>query len=86
MTCEYCEDGDGACVFPMYGFGPHKHVRLTDGPGSFIGSTVMEPKEAWPANYEEDADCPGLGTFTHCLNCGAPGALAGDTGGEARCP
>lgn len=70
--CEECDDGDGNCIFPYYGVGPHRHVGLTDNAASVIGSTVLEPKENWPENYKEDEECPGLGAYTHCLNCGAP--------------
>ena len=77
MTCEYCDDGDGFCIYPYYGVGPHKHVALTSGQlHQYIGTTQMLPKESWPANYKEDADCPGLGTFTHCLSSGAPDAAS----------
>lgn len=64
--CIYCDDGDGLCVFPYYGVGPHKHVGT-----EVMGSTVALPSESWPENYREDPDEPGLGTYTHCLHCGA---------------
>lgn len=65
MSCEYCTDPDGAACFPLYGLGPHTHTCN----GSWIGSTIMEPKENWPSNYREDADCPGMGVWW-CEHCG----------------
>lgn len=69
MACEHCTDPDGECCFPVYGVGPHRHQGLTGEPGSWIGSTVMLPKEEWPENYQEDADCPGMGVWW-CPHCG----------------
>ena len=69
MACEHCVDPDGVCCFPMYGVGPHKHVGVTTESGSWIGSTMELPKTDWPANYAEDPDCPGLGTWW-CPHCG----------------
>ena len=66
-TCGYCDDGEGHCVFPFYGVGPHRHVVVD----SLIGSTVNLPPAEWPSNYTEDQDCPGLGVYTHCPHCGA---------------
>lgn len=65
--CEYCNDGDGGCVYPMYGVAPHHH----DLSGGIIGSTVIDPCESWPANFTEDPEEPGCGVYTHCLHCGA---------------
>ncbi len=76
MPCEFCDDGSGKSVYPYYGVAPHKHD--TTRTGSIIGSTVIDPKESWPANfspdYEEGDDItkpiPGLcGTYTHCQKC-----------------
>lgn len=64
MACEHCTDPDGESCYPMYGVGPHRHEGA-----SIIGSTVLLPKEAWPENYQEDADCPGLGVWW-CAHCG----------------
>lgn len=64
MTCEYCDDGEGGSVYPYYGVAPHTHR-----PGPMIGSTELLPKIEWPANFSEDPEEPGLGTYTHCLNC-----------------
>lgn len=84
VPCEHCTDGnpdesEATCVYPYFGVAPHKHdLTIT---GSIIGSTVINPKETWPANfspeYEEGDDItkpiPGLcGVYTHCLNCGEP--------------
>lgn len=63
--CEFCNDGDGHCIYPYYGVAPHIHKE-----GPMIGSTVVKPKSAWPSNFREDPDVAGLGTFTHCLECG----------------
>lgn len=65
MTCEHCNDGDGFCVFPFYGVAPHVHVD-----GEWIGSTQLLPREQWGNNFEEDPDCPGLGTYLRCPHCG----------------
>lgn len=52
--------------FPQYGVGPHSH-DLTGG--TFIGSTRLHPKHAWPANYREDPETPGCGVY-ECPGCG----------------
>lgn len=68
MSCEFCTDPDGLGCFPVYGVGPHKHVGVTDDPNTWIGSTVHLPKDDWPENYQEDPDCPGMGTYW-CPHC-----------------
>jgi hypothetical protein len=65
--CETCGDGEW---LPLYGVGPHRHVGE-----SFIGSTVLAPKEEWPANYREDSDAPGCGTWS-CPDCDGHGVNA----------
>lgn len=78
--CEMCDDGDGRCVFPYYGVAPHTHAA-----GPMLGSTRLLPREDWPANFTEDAEEPGLGTYTHCPHCGMPGRAAlGSSTGEER--
>lgn len=68
MTCEHCDDGSGACAFPYYGVAPHTHATCdTTVP---VISTRLLPKSEWPANFTEDPDVPGLGTYTHCPECG----------------
>lgn len=67
VSCDYCEDGDGQSVFPYYGVAPHTH----DTANGMIGSTRLLPKDQWPANFREDPDAPGCGTYTHCPRCGA---------------
>ena len=64
--CEHCDDGEGNCVFPYYGVAPHRHNES----GSIIGSTVISNEAVWPDNFTEDTECPGLGTYTHCIECG----------------
>lgn len=71
MGCKYCTDEDGICMYPSYGVAPHRHdLKRT---GSIIGSTVLLPKNKWPDNFVEDKDCPGLGTYTYCPECGEKG-------------
>jgi len=65
--CEYCNDGDGNCAYPMYGVAPHKHAGE-----QMIGSTVIDDKDTWPENFQEDFEDHGCGTWTHCLHCGRP--------------
>lgn len=65
--CEYCNDGDGECIYPMYGLAPHKHQA-----DSMMGSTVVEDEPIWPDNFCEDHEAPGLGSYNYCLHCGRP--------------
>lgn len=74
-SCPDCNDGDGGCIYPWYGVAPHRHA---DGP--IIDSTRIEPKAKWPANFVEDDEEPGLGTYTHCLSCGRPNRTGGQHG------
>ena len=66
-TCEYCDDGNGECVFPYYGLGPHTHKDGILGSTEFTGEI--------PENFSPDDD--GLGVYTHCLNCGGDGTYDG---------
>lgn len=66
-TCEYCDDGNGECVFPYYGLGPHTHKDGILGSTEFTGEI--------PENFSPDGD--GLGVYTHCLNCGGDGTYEG---------
>jgi hypothetical protein len=68
--CEHCNDGEGDCIYPWYGCAPHSHDL--DKTGSFIGSTVLDDKSAWPENFIEDMEAGGLGTYAYCLECGRP--------------
>lgn len=77
--CEFCTDGnpdedEAKCVFPYYGLAPHKHTTTTEGE-VVIGMTTITPKTEWPANFNEDQDCEGLGVYTHCLKCGLPNTV-----------
>ncbi|WP_295537894.1 hypothetical protein [uncultured Pseudacidovorax sp.] len=75
--CECCDDGEGYCVFPYYGVAPHTHAVSDPGnPLGWIGSTRLLPKEQWPENFREDPDCPGLGVYLRCPECGAGEAPA----------
>jgi hypothetical protein len=68
MPCMYCEELDGKCCYPYYGLAPHTHdLKKT---GTFLFSTVLDPKETWPDNFKEDKDAPGCGVYTHCPECG----------------
>lgn len=76
--CENCGyGGEGGCVYPYYGVAPHRHDLTRTG--SIIGSTVIEPRGKWPANFApdepEEKDGGGCGVYTHCLTCGAPDRL-----------
>jgi hypothetical protein len=69
--CFACRDGAGGCIYPYYGVAPHKHNLAKTG-GDFIGSTEIEPRSEWPANFVEDEPGAECGVYTHCLYCGAP--------------
>lgn len=68
--CEHCNDGDGNCAYPWYGLAPHGHDLSKTG--SIIGSTVIDDTDTWPANFEEDSEAPGCGTYAYCPECGRP--------------
>lgn len=68
--CKECDDGDGICVYPLYGLAPHIHRRDREGQ-IIIGGTIIDAPETWPSNFDEDKEAPGCGVYTHCLNCGA---------------
>lgn len=61
MSCEYCTDPDGAACFPMYGIGPHKHIR------AFAGTVILHGP-AIPG-YTPNPDEPGFGVHW-CPHCG----------------
>lgn len=61
MGCHICLDPDGFSCFPVYGVGPHRHDSNL--------KTIPLPRSEWPANYLEDPDCPGMGTYW-CPACG----------------
>lgn len=66
--CDHCElPDDEGCAFPWYGLAPHSHDMARTG--SFIGSTVLEPRDTWPKNFREDPDCEGCGTYEYCPHC-----------------
>lgn len=74
--CEMCNDGDGRCVYPYTGLAPHTHEVSKSESGEtavLLGGTRFLPRACWPANYRPDINHRGLGTYTHCLNCGRPG-------------
>lgn len=64
-NCQYCDDGDGGCIFPHFGLAPHIHVGDPE-----IGSTQFLDQSKWPANFSPNES--GTGVYTHCLSCGAP--------------
>ena len=68
--CARCYDGDGGCVYPYYGVAPHTHD--TSGTSGWVGSTRLLSAQQWPANFAPDREDVGAGTYTHCLECGAP--------------
>lgn len=62
--CADCEHG----IYPHYGGAPGRDgIRFVDGRPVFAQSEP-DPRETWPANFREDPDCPGLGTWT-CPTC-----------------
>jgi hypothetical protein len=73
--CPLCDDGDGNCAFPYYGAAPHQCFHTI---GLQVGQSSELPEAKWPANFKLDPDegpftgYPRAGTYTHCLNCGAP--------------
>lgn len=71
VNCQDCDDGEGGCIYPHTGLAPHTHVGQ-----HMIGSTQFLDKSHYPANFSIDpdanGDANGVGTYTHCLNCGAP--------------
>lgn len=75
VCCNYCNDGDGYCAYPVYGRAPHTYPFPLNQPDSRLSITKHEvvpvPKEEWPDNFVEDNDS-GLGTYTHCQHCGRP--------------
>jgi hypothetical protein len=85
MPCELCDDSEGVCVFPYYGVAPHVHDvtgrESHADPMAIMGSTRVLPKSEWPSNFQEDPECPGLGTYTHCPRCG-DGARPALSGGK----
>lgn len=66
QACDYCDDGDGFCVFPYYGVAPHTH----DQAGGWVGSTKLLPREQWGDNFREDEEAPGCGVYLRCPKCG----------------
>jgi hypothetical protein len=68
MPCPSCDDGDDGCCFPYYGHAPGAHKTV---PGFGFITSEPSPKEEWPPNFEEDLECPGLGTYHYCLECGS---------------
>ena len=67
--CDHCDDGQGQCLYPYYGMAPHRHDLSKTG--SFIGSTVVDPKDSWPDNFVEDEPGAGCGVYTKCPVCGS---------------
>lgn len=66
MSCDYCANSDGTSCFPSYGPAPHScFYKLT---GAEIGESQALPRDEWPDNFQEDADCAGLGTYW-CPHC-----------------
>ncbi|MDC4818615.1 hypothetical protein NQ849_15130 [Acinetobacter baumannii] len=66
-TCDFCDDGNGECIFPYYGLAPHIHTKPIGGT-EFIDVSL-------PENFSPDGD--GLGIYTHCLYCGGDGTYEG---------
>ena len=74
MPCDYCDDGDGQCVFPYYGVAPHTlDITARESPADkfgLFGSTRPLPRDQWGDNFREDPDCPGQGVYMRCPQCG----------------
>lgn len=82
MTCEYCDDGDGGCVYPYYGEAPHEHVVTVmkyRGEAKEVVGMEYLPQSEWPENFKPDKDAIDddgtvrKGIYTHCLHCGGGG-------------
>ena len=58
-VCPACSDPDGDPCYPAYGLAPHVHTW----DGLTITDTKTLPREKWPDNFQEDPDCPGMGTW-----------------------
>lgn len=67
MTCPHCTGEDGEALMPSYG--PAPHVCYYKIPGAVIGQSEELPRDTWLANFKEDPDAPGLGTYW-CPHCG----------------
>jgi|JI10StandDraft_1071094.scaffolds.fasta_scaffold2148750_2 hypothetical protein len=67
MSCQFCADENGDCLFPYYGAAPHTCFYKI--PGATIGQSQIEPRENWPKNFKEDPDCPGEGAYLYCPEC-----------------
>lgn len=80
MSCPACDDGEGGCIYPYYGCAPHTCFYKLGRPP---GGSEEAPESEWPENFVLDPEAgprtrtgyPRAGTWTHCLECGAP--LAG---------
>lgn len=64
--CYHCNDGDGNCVYPIYGTAPHTR-DLSNG---WFGSTRLLPREQWGDNFRDDKEAPGQGVYLRCQECG----------------
>jgi hypothetical protein len=51
-------------IYPYYGKAPHTHSYIFDEKdNSKALVTVEKPREEWPDNFIEDADCRGFGVW-----------------------
>ena len=72
--CDLCDDGDGFCVFPIYGVAPHDCFYML---GTAPGTSREKPESEWPENFVLDPDSgpwtgyPRAGVYTHYPSCGA---------------
>jgi hypothetical protein len=47
-------------------------MEMVKRKGTFLGSTVLAPKEKWPANFHPDAEEWGAGVWV-CEHCNGSG-------------
>lgn len=59
-----CDAEDCGC-YPHYGVAPHDCFWRIGKP---FGESRVHPRSSWPANFIEDPDVPGLGTYL-CPSC-----------------
>jgi hypothetical protein len=85
MSCQHCIDPDGERCLPAYGVAPHTCFYKI--PGAAIGQSVLLPRQEWPDNFIEDAECPGQGMW-YCEHCreGMPNGaqVAAQQNGESK--
>lgn len=71
--CDDCDDGEGRCVYPLYGVAPHTCFYKI--PEAVMGQSVELSEDQWPSNFELDPDLgpagngPRCGVYWFCPTC-----------------